>query len=128
MSHFTKIQTTIQDLDLLKHALTDLGLNWNTDSSEIQIDDNNYHKLDLLIKQNNLSHIGFVWNDNKYHLVADLQLWEQPWSLEVFLDKLSQKYAYHSIIQETQKQGFEKAEQVHQKDGSIKLVVQRWNY
>nr|AKE98816.1 Ycf35 [Bangia fuscopurpurea] len=128
MSHFTKIQTTIQDLDLLKHALTDLGLSWNTDSSEIQIDDNNYHKLDLLIKQNNLSHIGFVWNDNKYHLVADLQLWEQPWSLEVFLDKLSQKYAYHSIIQETQKQGFEKAEQVSQQDGSIKLVVQRWNY
>lgn len=33
MSHFTKIQTTIQDLNLLKHALTDLGLIWQMNSS-----------------------------------------------------------------------------------------------
>nr|NP_053823.1 Ycf35 [Porphyra purpurea]P51213.1 RecName: Full=Uncharacterized protein ycf35 [Porphyra purpurea]AAC08099.1 hypothetical chloroplast ORF 35 [Porphyra purpurea] len=128
MSHFTKIQTTIKDLNLLKHALTDLGLIWNTNSFNVKVGENSQHKVDILIKQGNLSHIGFVWNDNQYHLVADLQLWEQPWSLEVFLDKLSQKYAYHSIIEETKKQGFEKAEQVYQKDGSIKLIVQRWNY
>nr|YP_007947742.1 Ycf35 [Neoporphyra haitanensis]AGG36991.1 Ycf35 [Neoporphyra haitanensis] len=127
MSHFTKIQTTIQDLNLLKHALTDLGLIWSMNSSHIQVDENSQHKVDILIRQDNLSHIGFIWNDNKYHLVADLQLWEQPWSLEVFLDKLSQKYAYHSIIQETKKQGFEKMEQISQNDGSIKLVVQRWS-
>jgi len=126
MSHFSKIQTTIKDLNLLKHALTDLGLIWATNSSDVGEDFQ--HKADILIKQGNLSHIGFVWNDNQYHLVADLQLWEQPWSLEVFLDKLSQKYAYYSIIQETKNQGFEKAEEVYQKDGSIKLIVQRWNY
>nr|YP_010925740.1 hypothetical protein RMC01_pgp185 [Neoporphyra seriata]WKD83972.1 hypothetical protein [Neoporphyra seriata] len=128
MSHFTKIQTTIQDLNLLKHALTDLGLIWCMNSSHIQVGDNNQHEVDILIKQDNLSHIGFMRNNNKYHLVADLQLWEQPWSLEVFLDKLCQKYAYHSIIQETRKQGFEKMEQISQNDGSIKLIVQRWNY
>nr|AIA21449.1 hypothetical protein [Neopyropia fucicola] len=128
MSHFTKIQTTIQDLNLLKHALTDLGLIWQMNSNHIKVGENNQHKVDILIKQDNLSHIGFIWNDNRYHLVADLQLWEQPWSLEVFLDKLSQKYAYYSIIQETKKQGFEKMQQISQKDGSIKVIVQRWNY
>ena len=128
MSHFTKIQTTIQDLNLLKQALKDLGLNWDTNHSNILVSENAQHKVDILIKQKNLSHIGFIWNENQYHLVADLQLWEQPWSLEVFLDKLSQKYAYYSIIEETKRLGFEKAEQVVQKDGSIKLVVQRWNY
>nr|YP_010338285.1 hypothetical protein MW410_pgp145 [Bangia atropurpurea]UNJ18235.1 hypothetical protein [Bangia atropurpurea] len=128
MSHFTKIQTTIQDLNLLKRALTDLGLIWDTNSSNVKVGENNQQKIDIIIKQDNFSHIGFVWNNNKYHLVADLQLWSQPWSLEVFLDKLSQKYAYHSIIDETKKQGFEKAEQISQRDGSIKLVVQRWNY
>lgn len=128
MSHFTKIQTTIQDLNLLKHALTDLGLIWQMNSSHIKVGENNQHKVDILIKQDNLSHIGFTWNDNRYHLVADLQLWEQPWSLEVFLDKLSQKYAYYSIIEQTKKQGLEKMQQISQKDGSIKLIVQRWNY
>ena len=127
MSHFTKIQTTIKDLSLLKHTLTDLGLIWDTSSSNIKVGEKMQHEVDLLIKQNNLSHIGFVWNNNEYHLVADLQLWQQPWSIEVFMDKLSQKYAYHSIIEETRKQGFEKSEQVYQKDGSIKLVVQRWD-
>nr|AIA19780.1 hypothetical protein [Neoporphyra perforata]AIA20198.1 hypothetical protein [Neoporphyra perforata] len=128
MSHFTKIQTTIKDLDLLKHALTDLDLIWCMNPAQIQVGENSQHKVDILIKQENSSHIGFIWNDNKYHLVADLQLWEQPWSLEVFLDKLSQKYAYYSIIEETRKQGFEKTKQISQNDGSIKLVVQRWNY
>lgn len=126
MSHFTKIQTTIQDLNLLKQALTDLGLTWYMNSTYIKVGENNKQKVDILIKQNNLSHIGFMWNDNRYHLVADLQLWEQPWSLEVFLDKLSQKYAYYSIIEETKKQGFETMEQISQRDGSIKLIMQRW--
>nr|ALL97337.1 ycf35 [Pyropia endiviifolia] len=128
MSHFTKIQTTIHDLNLLKHALTDLGLIWDMNSSHIQVGENNQQKVDILIKQDNLSHIGFLLKDNKYDLVADLQLWEQPWSIEVFLDKLSQKYAYYSIIEETKRQGFEKMEQISQNDGSIKLVVQRWTY
>nr|BED43275.1 Ycf35 protein [Pyropia sp. Myanmar_B] len=126
MSHFTKIQTTIQDSNLLKYTLTDLGLTWYVNSNYIQVDKNSKQKVDILIKQNNLSHIGFMWNDDRYHLVADLQLWEQPWSIEVFLDKLSQKYAYYSIIQETKKQGFENMEQISQKDGSIRLVMQRW--
>lgn len=128
MSHFTKIQTTIKDLDLLQHALTDLGLIWENNTCNLQAGKNIEQKVDVLIKQSNLSHIGFVWNNGMYNLVADLQLWQQQWSLEVFLDKLSQKYAYHSIIEETRRQGFEKTEQIYREDGSIKVVVQRWNY
>nr|YP_009237309.1 hypothetical protein [Wildemania schizophylla]AKS28356.1 hypothetical protein [Wildemania schizophylla] len=128
MSHFTKIQTTIKDLHLLKHALSDLGLHWDQNADNSKDEKNTEQKVDILIKQSNSSHIGFVRNNGEYHLVADLQLWQQAWSLEVFLDKLSQKYAYHSIIEETRKQGFEETEQIYQKDGSIKLVVQRWNY
>ena len=61
------------------------------------------------------------------NLVADLQFWQQPWSVESFLDKVSQRYAYNSIIQATKKQGFETVEEVNQDNGTIKLTLQRWN-
>ena len=31
----------------------------------------------------------FSWNGFEYQLVADLQFWQQPWSVELFLDKVS---------------------------------------
>ena len=31
MSHFSKIKTTLKDLTLLKKALTDLSVNWDTE-------------------------------------------------------------------------------------------------
>jgi len=60
-------------------------------------------------------------------LVADLQYWQQPLSVDGFLNKVTQRYAYHSVLSETAKQGFQVAEQQNQADGSIRLVVQRWS-
>jgi|TARA_B110000261_G_scaffold145041_1_gene168133 hypothetical protein len=81
----------------------------------------------LVIKQNNNYDIGFTWNGFEYQLVADLQFWQQPWSVESFLDKVSQRYAYNSIIKATEKQGFETVEEVNQDNGTIRLTLQRWN-
>ena len=81
----------------------------------------------MVIKQNNNYDIGFTWNGFEYQLVADLQFWQQPWSVESFLDRVSQRYAYNSIIQATEKQGFETVEEVNQDNGTIRLTLQRWN-
>ena len=76
---------------------------------------------------NNSHDIGFVWENDEYTLVADMQFWQQPLSVEGFLQQITQRYAYHKIVNETALQGFEIAEQQQQKDGSIRLVVQRWS-
>ena len=126
MSHFSKIKTTLKDLTLLKKALTDLSVNWDTEVKQIRGYKNQTDFANLVISQNNNYDIGFSWNGFEYQLVADLQFWQQPWSVELFLDKVSQRYAYHSIVESTEKQGFKAIEEVSLEDSSIQLTLQRW--
>ena len=126
MSHFSKIKTTLKDLTLLKKALTDLSVNWDTEVKQIRGYKDKTDFANLVISQNNNYDIGFSWNGFEYQLVADLQFWQQPWSVELFLDKVSQRYAYHSIVESTEKQGFKAIEEVSLEDSSIQLTLQRW--
>jgi len=73
--------------------------------------------------------IGFRWNDatQSYELVTDLDLWKQPVPVERFLDQLTQRYALNTVLSATSKEGFELAEQKSNLDGSIELVVTRWD-
>ena len=127
MSHFSKIRTTLKDLTLLKKALLDLSISWDDQVTQMKGYKNQATFANLIIHQDNGYDVGFTWNGFEYQLVADLQFWQQPWSVESFLDKVSQRYAYNSIIQATKKQGFETVEEVNQNNGTIKLTLQRWN-
>jgi hypothetical protein len=126
MSHFTKIKTTLTDLNLLKKSLDDLSINSDSDVRVMKGYRNQEYFANLVIKQSNGYDIGFTWNGMEYQLVADLQFWQQPWSVETFLDKVSQRYAYNSIIMATQANGFQMVQEVNQENGSIKLTLQRW--
>ena len=126
MSHFSKIKTSLKDLNLLQKSLDDLGVNWHTDINIIKGYKDQNHFANLVIIQTNNYDIGFTWNCMEYQLVADLQFWQQPWSVELFLDKVTQRYAYNSIVKATQDQGFQTVEETAQENGSIRLTLQRW--
>ena len=126
MSHFSKIKTTLKDLGLLQKSLNDIGISWDETISTIKGYKSQECFANLVIKQNNNYDIGFTWNGTEYQLVADLQFWQQPWSVELFLDKITQRYAYNSIIKATELQGFQRIEEISQENGSIKLSLQRW--
>ena len=127
MSHFTKIKTTLKDLTVLKKSLTDLSVQWEAKSQVVKGYKDQTTFANLVIKQNNNYDIGFAWNGFEYQLVADLQFWQQPWSVELFLDKVTQRYAYNSILKTTNDQGFKAIEEVNQENGAIKLTLQRWS-
>jgi hypothetical protein len=126
MSHFSKIKTTLRDLTVLKKALTDLSITWDTEVKQLKGYKKDTAFANLVIAQNNSYDIGFSWNGFEYQLVADLQFWQQPWSVELFLDKVTQRYAYHVIAEATKKQGFNTIEEVNLEDASIHLTLQRW--
>ena len=126
MSHFSKIKTTLKDLGLLQKSLNDIGISWDETISTIKGYKSQECFANLVIKQNNNYDIGFTWNGTEYQLVADLQFWQQPWSVELFLDKITQRYAYNSIIKATELQGFQRIDEISQENGSIKLTLQRW--
>ncbi|MGF1539270.1 MAG: DUF1257 domain-containing protein [Pleurocapsa sp.] len=127
MSHFSNIKTKIRNLDSLKAALNDVGVDWKSGPREVRGYQGNTLQAELVVEQSNNYDIGFSWNGNEYELVADLQYWQQPLTVEGFLRQVTQRYAYHTVVNETNNQGFAVTEQQKNQDGSIRLVVQRWS-
>lgn len=127
MSHFSQIKTQIRDLSSLQSALTDLGLTWKSGPQPVRGYRGQTQTAEIVIEQGNGYDIGFTRNQEQYELVADLQYWQQTLSVEGFLKQVTQRYAYHTVVQETARQGFELTEQQQNQDGSIRLVVQRWS-
>ena len=127
MSHFSKIQTSLKDLDLLKKSLNDLSIHWEPELNRVRGYKEQTTFANIVIKQANNYDIGFSWNGFEYQLVADIQFWQQPWSIELFLDRVSQRYAYNSIVESTSNQGFQTVNETVQEEGSIKLTLQKWN-
>lgn len=128
MSHFSQIRTKIRNLSSLKAALTDLGVDWKQGPSPVRGYQGNTETAEVVIEQANGYDIGFRLNSEtqEYELVADLQYWQQPLSVDGFINQMSQRYAFHTVVEATANEGFQVAEQTAMEDGSIRLVVQRW--
>ncbi|MBO9999764.1 MAG: DUF1257 domain-containing protein [Cyanobacteria bacterium SID2] len=127
MSHFSHIKTQIRNLNALQTALGELGIDWKPGPQEVRGYRGQTHTADVVIEQDNGYDIGFSWNGQAYDLVADLQYWQQNGSVDRFLNKVTQQYAFQTVMQETAKQGFQVAERQTNEDGSIRLVLQRWS-
>lgn len=127
MSHFSQIKTQIRNLNSLQAALTDLGIDWKSGSKTVRGYRGQTRNAEITIEQDNGYDVGFSWNGKEYELVADMQYWQQSWSVEGFLRQVTQRYAYHTVVNETARQGFHIAEQKQNQDGSIRVLVQRWS-
>ncbi|MDJ1172700.1 DUF1257 domain-containing protein [Roseofilum capinflatum] len=127
MSHFSQIKTQIRNLEALKTALSELEMDWKPGPSPVRGYQGQTHDAEVVIEQENGYDIGFSWNGQHYELVSDMQFWQQNLSVQGFINKITQRYAYHTVVQETAKQGFQVAEQQKNEDGSIRLVLQRWS-
>lgn len=127
MSHFSNIKTQIRNVNSLQAALSDLGVDWKSGPSSVRGYRGQTRTAEVVIEQENQYDIGFSWNGSEYELVADLEYWKQPLTVEGFLRQVTQRYAYHTVKSETVKQGFQVCEEQKNEDGTIRLVVQRWS-
>lgn len=127
MSHFSQIKTQIRNLEALKTALTELEIEWKSGPAPVRGYQGQTHHAEVVIEQENGYDIGFHWNGHSYELVSDMQFWQQNLSVQGFLNQITQRYAYHTVVQESAMQGFGIAEQQKNQDGSIRLVLQRWS-
>jgi len=69
----------------------------------------------------------FNWSGEEYELVLDASFWIQSYSVESFINKLSQHYANDIILTESQKIGFQPIKTKQHVDGSNTITLQRWN-
>ena len=129
MSHFSTIQTELRDRDSLVTALGDLGYSVSEGPQSVRGYRGQEVTADLAIRQDQQGDIGFRFNPERgcYELVTDLDLWRHAVPVERFLAQLNQRYALRTILTATAEEGFQVSEQRQQLDGSIELVVTRWD-
>jgi hypothetical protein len=132
MSHFTKCDLKLTNLEAIKRALADMelayaetgagrratvrGYRGQTMEAELSVDMGRYD-------------VGVLdAGDGTFDLVSD---W---WGVETtkgvteaeFKESLYRRYQYHNVKMACEAKGYEVSEEVNEEDGSVRLVVNKW--
>jgi hypothetical protein len=129
MSHFTTVQTKLTDFVAIKQAVEDLGMTYLETEEPVMV--RGYQgaavKAPLVIRAGDHYDVGVRETEEGYEFVAD---W---WGIEVetglnqeqFVNQITQRYAYHKVVNSVKNQGFTLEEETV-KDDEIRLTVRKW--
>ena len=128
MSHFSTIKTQLRKAEPLISALNNLGYIINQDEKYVKGYKGKFTPVDISMNLPGNTKVGFKWDDTSkaYELVTDLDLWKFDIPVERFISKVTQMYAYQTIISKTKEDGYQIVEQKNKNDGSIELVLTKW--
>mgnify|MGYP001341434229 FL=1 len=129
MSHFSTIKTKLKESEPLIKALNNLGYIINQEEKFVKGYRGKFTAVDISMNLPGDTKVGFKWdtNSNSYELVTDLDLWKFELPVERFISKVTQMYAYQTIISKTKEDGYQIVEQKNKNDGSIELVLTKWD-
>lgn len=122
MSHFTRVKTQLTDIKTVQRALEELG--HTVSSGPVHGYQGQETQADLVVRLDGRVDVGFRQDGKAVSMVGDF--WGSHTSPEEFLNKVSQRYAYLTVIEQTTGQGWQKVTEETQPDGSVRLVLQRW--
>ena len=129
MSHFSTIKTQIKEVEPLIKAINQLGYVIDQENKFVKGYKGKSTAVDISMNLPGDTKVGFKWdvNSNSYELVTDLDLWKFDLPVERFISKITQMYAYNTIISKTEEDGYQIVEQKNKNDGSIELVLTKWD-
>ena len=124
MSKFVKVKTELRDLTMIKQSLEDLKLSYTENAVWTHLFGGFSGKVDVVVNASKIS-FGLRKNEQEVYevLADDMQM--KP--IRATLQKVQQRYAYHKVIAETAKAGFDLVEEKVGTDQVIRLTVRRWN-
>ena len=129
MSHFSKIKTKLKEKEPLISALNQLGYTIDTEDKFVKGYNGQFTSVDISLDLSGNTKAGFKWNQssNSFELVTDIDLWKFDLPIERFISKITQLYAYNTILLKTKEDGYQLVEEKNQNDGSIELVLTKWD-
>ena len=128
MSHFSTIKTQLKEAEPLIKALSNLGYSIIQEEKFVKGYKGKFTAVDISMNLPGDTNVGFKWDNNlnAYELVTDLDLWKFEIPVERFISKVTQMYAYQTIISKTKEDGYQIVEENNKNDGSIELVLTKW--
>jgi hypothetical protein len=134
MSHFTNIQTQIKDTDSLVKALADLGFK-TVERYEIAQNlygyegDARSQTAEVIVRR---QFIGEISNDIGFKRQPDgtfeavISEFDRLKYSQSWLNRLTQRYAYHALVTHAPSQGFAIESEETLEDGTLRVVLGRW--
>jgi hypothetical protein len=134
MSHITKIETQIRDLEYLKKALDSLGMDYELAPAGETLTLGGFGKNETIdgcvmaIKTGSAYRIGIRRTHEGYEAAAD---W---WAVETFsglrredlLNRIMRRYAYEAVMDKARDMGFVLASEEEDAQANLKICVRRW--
>src|SRR5690606_7714101 len=104
MSHFTRVRTQLRDLDTVRRALEDLGFEV-VENAPVRGYNGQQERADLVVQTGSEYNLGFRREGQNVVMVADF--WGLRIDREGFLNRVTQRYAYLTVLDQAQKQGWQ---------------------
>lgn len=123
MSKFVKVQTQLRDLALVKQALGDLNLTYEEEATFSHRWSGFNGKVPLLVRHPQMTFGLRQTEAGDYEVIGDDMQLRQ---IKSHLERIHQRYAYHKVLAETAKAGFDLVEERTDKGNVIRLTVRRW--
>lgn len=124
MSHFSRLKTKMVEKEFLLQALKDLGYSYEEGDLHVRGFGGNDARVDIKIPLRVSYDIGFRQDKEGYTVIAD---WfgVRGINQKDFVNKVSQRYAYHATRARLEQQGFALVEEKNGEQGQVRMVLRR---
>lgn len=123
MSKFVKVQTALRDLEQIKGALEDINISFEEDQEYRHRWSKHQEEVPLIIE---VGHIRFGLRPNAEGIFEAIGDDMELNKIQSTLQKVAQRYAYRTVLAETEKAGFDLVEEREDDNQVIRLTVRRW--
>jgi hypothetical protein len=96
-----------------------------TSAESFETEDGGTHAVDLVLSDEEGTHVG-VKIDERSGQATFISHDERDRRGSALIGRIAQRHAYSRVMEELKRKGYQIAHEEKQRDGSIKLVAQRW--
>ncbi len=123
MSKFVRINTELREAEVVVRALADLEIPYEEKARYRHVYSGREEVVPIVVRKRG-AYFGLRQPETGPLEVIgdDMQMGE----IQKTLEKVQQRYAYHMVLRETQKAGFDLVEEATGKDNVIRMTVRRW--
>jgi len=125
MSQSVEMSIVIVGMAELIRAVVEAGALALQEQKELRTQDGRTHAVDLVVKDEQGTEVG-VKVDKKTGVATLVGHDGKDKRATALANRVAQRYAYSKVTDELKRKGYQIAKEEKQKDGTIKLVAQRW--
>jgi hypothetical protein len=123
MSQSVDVVIVVKGMAELVAAIVEGGMT-HEEATELQGEDGRTHVVDLVVRDESGTRVGVKVDERTG--TATFVGHDASGKARALAHRVAQRYAYSKVTQELKRKGYQIAKEEKQKDGTIKLVAQRW--